>query len=66
MGNYTFRDMAIGAIVILGIIAIVYVAAQAMGVPIPMWVWHILGIVLVVFVCVFAIKLITGGGNPPP
>lgn len=65
MNRYSLGQMAIAAIIILALIAIVYIAAQAMGVPIPPWVLHVLGVVFVAVVCVLAIKFISGAGGPP-
>jgi hypothetical protein len=49
---------AIWLIVALAVIGIAYVAAQAMGVPIPDWVWKIIGIIIVAVVAVVAIKFL--------
>lgn len=51
-------QLAIAAVVILGIVAIVVIAVRAMAIPVPQWVWHVLGVLLIVVVCVFAIKFL--------
>ena len=45
-------------IVIAALLSIVYVAVDAMGSPIPAWVWKIIGIVIIAFVAIVAIKLV--------
>lgn len=53
MGNYTPSQLAIYAVVALGVCAIVWIAAGAMGIPIPMWIVH------VVVVAALAIRFIS-------
>lgn len=65
MDRYSLRDMAIGAVILLALIALVYVAAQAMGVPIPQWIFSVLGIVFVAVVVILAIKFVSGNGPKP-
>jgi hypothetical protein len=70
MKNYSFTQLAIMAIVILGVAAVVLIASQAMGIAIPSWVVQILWVLGIVFVAVLAIKLIAsmwdGSGPPGP
>lgn len=47
-------------VVIAALIAIVVVACQGMGVPVPAWVWRILGIILVAVVALWAIRFVDG------
>lgn len=63
--KYSLRDMAIFAVMLLALIALVYVAAQAMGVPIPPWVLNVLGIVFIAVVVILAIKVVSGTGSGP-
>lgn len=48
------------AVVIISVVGILYVVAQANGVAIPSWAKQIAWIVLVAFVAIFAIKLLMG------
>lgn len=52
--------LAVWVILLIAIVAIVIVATRAMGVPIPSWVWNILGIVLIAVVAIVAVKFIAG------
>lgn len=60
LAELSIVQMLILAVVILGGLAIVYVAAGAMGVAIPAFVVTLFWIVVVVILAVFAIKLIAG------
>lgn len=67
MPNYSVSQLAVAAVVILGVLAIVYIASHAMGVIIPSWVVSIFWVLLVVFIAVLAIRFVTGvGGDPKP
>lgn len=48
----------VAAIIIGAAIAILVVVLQAYGLAIPQWTWRILGILLVAFVAVAAIKIL--------
>lgn len=48
------------AIVVLGALAILYVATKAMGVEVPPWLIHIALIVVIVVVAIIAIKFLWG------
>jgi hypothetical protein len=52
--------------VLIGILAIAVIAANAMGVVIPTWVVNMLWVVVIVVVAVFAIKFIAGHVGPKP
>lgn len=58
MGNYTPGQLAIYVVVALGVAAVVYIAAGAMGIAIPMWIIHIAVVCLVVVVAALAIRFI--------
>ena len=60
IGEWSIANIAIAAVITLGIIALVFIAAKAMKVPIPEWVIHALGVVFVVFVIVLLIRFIAG------
>ena len=55
-GSMGIGEIAIVIIVICAIVAIVFIALREMGITIPRFVWQILGILLLVFVCVIAIR----------
>jgi hypothetical protein len=67
--GYTFSQIIIGIIVILGLIAVLYVAVHELQIPIPPFVVTLFWIVLLVVAAIFAVKLIVGaankGGGPP-
>ena len=45
-------------IIVGGLIAIVLIALKGMGVPLPPWVWQVLGVLLIVVVCILAVNFI--------
>ena len=45
-------------IVIAAFIAIVVIACKGMGIPIPNWVWQILGVILVAVVAIWALEFV--------
>ena len=51
-------SLAIGIIIIAALVAIVFIAVKAMGVPVPAWVVQILFVVLIAIVAIFAIKFL--------
>lgn len=51
-------DWAILFILVAAVVAIAVVAVRTMGIPIPGWVWTILGIILVAVVAILAIKFL--------
>jgi hypothetical protein len=63
-GNASFGGLAIRAVVALGILALLWLAVTALGIPIPYWVLQALGIVLIVIFIVFLIRLLTGASGP--
>lgn len=65
MGNYSVGQIALFAVVLAGVIAVVYIAITAMGVPIPSWVVSILWVIGVVLLAALAIKVIISIGNDP-
>jgi uncharacterized protein (DUF983 family) len=66
MGKYSLTEMVVFAVVLIGILAIAVIAANAMGVVIPTWVVNMLWVVVIVVVAVFAIKFIAGHVGPKP
>lgn len=57
-GGMGFGQIAILVIIVLAVCGIVIIAANKFGVPIPPWIWQILGILVVAFVAVWAIKFL--------
>ena len=57
-GGYSIGHIAIMVVVALAIIGIVIIAARVFGIPIPQWVWQILGIVVVACVAIVAIRFV--------
>lgn len=45
-------------IIVGGLIAIVLIALRGMGVPMPQWVWQVLGVLLIVVVCILAVNFL--------
>lgn len=58
IGGYSFVQIAIFIVIALAVIALVYVAAKQMGVPIPGWLIQVLCIVFVAVVVILAIKFV--------
>lgn len=58
--SWDFGSIAIAAIVVLAIIAVVVIAVQAMKIPVPVWVWQIVGVCLIAAVAIIAIKFLIG------
>jgi hypothetical protein len=56
--GWTLADYAIALVVLLAIIALLYVAARAMGAPLPEWFFQVVGIVIVAFVVIVGIRII--------
>jgi hypothetical protein len=52
--------LAIWLILLAAVVAIVFIACRAMGIAIPGWVVQVFWIVVIAFVCIFAIKLLLG------
>ena len=58
MGNYSLSQLAIGIVICLALCALVYIAAGALGVPIPYWVVQVITVVIVAAVVIVAIKFL--------
>lgn len=56
--TWTIGELAIGAVILLALVALVCVAAAAMKVPIPEWVTRVIGIVVVAVVVILAIRFL--------
>jgi hypothetical protein len=59
-GSYSIVQMVVMAIVLISVVGIAYVVAQANGVAIPPWVVRIFWIVVIAVVAIFAVRLIMG------
>lgn len=53
-------ELVIAFIVVVGILAVGWIAARAVGFPVPQWVWQVVGVVIVVVVCVLAVRFLMG------
>ncbi len=60
VAGYSFIHIATIVVVVLAVIAVVYVATKAMGVPIPQWLIQIIVICVVAAVAILAIKFLAG------
>lgn len=58
IGTLSIAQIAIAAIIIAGVIAIAYIAMKALGVQPPSWVIQVLWVLLIVVVCVLAVKFL--------
>ncbi len=57
-GGYSLVQLAIMAIIICGVLGVVFIVMKQAGVTLPQWVWAIIGIVFLCFVGIVAIRLI--------
>lgn len=57
-GGWGIGQIAIAVIIVLAVIGIVIVATKVMGVPIPQWVWQIIGIAVVACIAIVSIKFL--------
>lgn len=60
--NWSLAEIGIALLVGLGIVAIIAIVIRNLNIPIPPWVWQILGVIILVVVAVLAIKFIAGVG----
>lgn len=57
-GGYSLVQLAIMAIIICGVLGVVFIVMKQAGVTLPQWVWAIIGIVVLCFVAIVAIRFI--------
>lgn len=57
-GGYSLIQLVIFLIIICGVIGVLFVVMRQTGVQIPQWILTIVGIVVVCFVAIFAIRLL--------
>lgn len=55
---YSIGQLAIALVVLVAVAALVMVAVRASGIPVPPWVMQVLGIVVVAFVVIVAIRIV--------
>jgi hypothetical protein len=58
LAGWGFGQLAIAMIIILAVVAIVAIAVRAMNIPVPAWVWQVLGVILVAAVCIVAVRFL--------
>lgn len=56
--GYTFGELAIGLVVVLAVVGLVWVACNQFGVVIPVWLQRVVGIVVAAVVVIVAIKIV--------
>jgi hypothetical protein len=57
-GGYSLIQLIIFLIIICGVIGVLFVVMRQTGIQVPQWVLTIVGIVVVCFVAIFAIRLL--------
>lgn len=55
---WNFADLAIAAIVVAGVIAVVVIVVNALHLPIPPWVWTLLGVVILIVCAILSVRII--------
>lgn len=58
LAGYSLAQLAIGFLLIIGVVGIVVIVARNSGVPIPPWVYQIGGVVILVILGIVAIKIL--------
>lgn len=56
--GWSIGQLAIGIIIVLAVVAIVYIAARAFGIPIPQWVVQMIVVVIVAVCAIAAIRVL--------
>lgn len=56
--TWSFGEMAIGIVILIAVLAVVWIFVKQSGVPIPQWLIHVAWIVVAAFVCIIAIRLL--------
>jgi len=57
-GEGDFERLVIVVLVVLGVIAVALIVARAMGWTVPRWVWQVVGVCVLIFVGVIAVKFL--------
>lgn len=55
---WSVGDIAVAVIVLLAVLAIVVIFVRSSGIPVPAWVWQILGVVICAALAVVAIRFV--------
>lgn len=58
VGGYSLAQIAIFVVVAVVLLGIVIIVTRVAGVPIPPWVWQIVGLCLIAVVAIVAIKFV--------
>lgn len=58
IGGYSMTQLAIFVVVVLVLLGIVVIVTRVAGVPIPSWVWQIVGLCLLAVVAIVAIRFV--------
>lgn len=58
--GYSIGQLAIAAVIVAAIVALVFVALNRFGIPVPTWVVQVFWIIIVAFVVICAIKIVIG------
>jgi hypothetical protein len=58
--GYSLVSLAIGLVVVLAVVALVWVFIRQSGIPIPSWLTQVIGIVILAVVVIIAIKIVAG------
>lgn len=56
--TWSFGEMAIGVVILIAVLAVVWIFVKQSGVPIPQWLYHVVWIVVAAFICIVAIRLL--------
>jgi hypothetical protein len=56
--GWTIGDIAIAVVIVIAVIAVVAIFVRVAGIPIPQWVWQILGVVVCAFLVILAIRFL--------
>ena len=58
IGGYSLAQIAVFVILAIVVIGIVMIVAKHTGIPIPSWVWQIVGLVILAVVAIAAIRFV--------
>lgn len=57
-GTWGTIDWAVAILIFLGILAIGWIVVKNLGLPIPLWVWQMIGVVILIGFAIIAIKFL--------
>jgi len=58
LAGYSLGQIAIFIVIAFVLLGIVFIVAKQTGVPIPPWVWQIIGLVILAVVAIIAIRFV--------